>query len=434
MLPFVLFLSLPWLVPAVPVTVDGHKNSVHARSIPLPWGKNSDHQSYVKVDRVEQQAYQDQPLPAEQEAAVEEAFEEKSAVDPRESRSQHRQDFKQDSLSEGNSVVLFNGVPVEVDHKPVMAEDLNINYNNYDALERRSLSEKLGLDFMGEREVDEEALSRIFQTPGIGFGSRKESEGKEADTEDVEYVEDEVEQPALHKQYEASEPMGETVETYSGNKFTFYNGKPINVPERHLARRDVRDLLNLGMFAGVPGRGRRKSPVIDNEDETLAEQQLADEKAEGAIERENTMQKPAPQTPEHSSYDPDADDEEEITMEQLKGNSFVLYNGKPVEINGKPVSGKKIKKIDSLKSSWKRGLAEKVTSRVNNPFKDSGITKGDVDLGVTKGDTFSETLVDDEVVSYFPLSQEEETVNVEQGENYVLFNGKPQKGGIGDIF
>ena len=210
-------------------------------------------------------------------------------------------------------------------------------------------------------------------------------------------------------------------------------------------RGDVRSKLGLGMF-DVPGvSGRRKSPTAPSPPEELEHEQ-SPQYEEGLTEE--------PATPEYHQEveeggeeggddDDDGDDDEEDENEGRavpgtfilpeSGKSFVIYNGRAVEVDGALVGDKKIKKPrpafrhssddeQRKKKLGKRyaGPGRKVSGL--NPFKNNPITSSALDA--TSGETNS-NVVGTQHATQSPSTAQDEVVHVKKGDNYVLFNGRP---------
>ncbi|KAI5806137.1 hypothetical protein EDC01DRAFT_725067 [Geopyxis carbonaria] len=293
-------------------------------------------------------------------------------------------------VSEGNSIALFNGVPVDLGSGSAL-KITNFN-DNPPALQKRALRSKLGLDFLNDPDLDETIVKTHLRDPTVGAmyvpDRRKgamplEMPGLER-PERPQYPE----RPTPEKEvaFEPEEPEDEKAnkkaakEIQSGwgsNSFMVYNGTPMKVkantkptekvlevlwtPSKPkasekaedfedfeddedfedesapLRKRDVHDKLGLGMFDVPDARStRRKNPEAHPTPSPLPEpfpepSLLEDDE----IKMQNAVNKA------HSKLE----EPEELSLADLSnGKQFVIYNGVPIEIDGSAVRNKKLKK------------------------------------------------------------------------------------------
>lgn len=295
--------------------------------------------------------------------------------------------------------------------------------------------------------------------------------------------EPEVPESKGQKQVKESQSRNDVTRMAASNSVALFNGVPvdphtgllINPPDeaddmgQSLEKRDIRGKLGLGLFDVPAISGRRKATTTASNDPPEAGDEKEESEAmghgpeEGGLRQEHQQEKEqfedthAPQT-QSQPFTPDSqpyyhnDDIEELEVQDL-GKSFVIYNGRPVEINGTPVHNKKLKKP---RPAFRGGqdAHHMMTKRVVdpgrkypnlNPFKNNPITAGYLPSAgfgsnngsngkangkardTTKGSTNSDTTTGTEHTSQSPHTSEQEFVRINGGESTYLFNGRPVK-------
>ena len=426
--------------------------------------------------------------------------------------SQSRNDVTR--MAASNSVALFNGVPVdphtghpinppdEADYTSGGPTPPVHRHHNH---KRGSLKKKLGLDFLDDPNVDDETVREHLKSPQIGMGLASPRDQQPQQPPPANEAPDGVSAPAENAPAPTADaspqqPQQPKRKPWTGNAYIEVNGVPMAVdgdvtgkafdfarlgPPRGKGnsgslkkRSNIHHKLGLGLFDVPAVSGRRKattaatdpSEVGDGEEGSEAmsdgiEEEEGEEEEEEGLPQEYVQEEEqfedmyAPQT-EPQPFAPDYqtcyhnDDIEELEVQDL-GKCFVIYNGRPVEINGEPVHNKKLKKPRPAFRGGHDG--HRMVKRASdpgrrypnlNPFKNNPITAGYMPSGsngsngkangkardTTKGSTNSDTTTGTEHTSQRPHTTEQEFVRINGGENTCLFNGRPVKLSGNSIF
>jgi len=370
-------------------------------------------------------------------------------------------------MAASNSVALFNGIPVD----PVTGRPIVDGEDEPQQLEKRGLlRKKLGLQFLDDPDADEnvirEAMNSQLIGTGLAAGAFDElSEAPTAPAETASQEESPAEEPATAPPAPApAAPSKPKVQPWNSNSYMIVNGVPVvvegDVTSRALdvskfndatttttstlqKRGDVRRKLGLGMFDMPSVSGRRKGmslePVLDAEAEVPAEE-AEEAEAESAVQQGEEGEEEEGEGEEQqllSHPSESLDDARDTGIQELpRGKSFVIYNGRTVEVDGAPFSGAKIKKprpafrhSGGNRPLTKRDAGRKYTGL--NPFRPNPITGGighqDARLAATSNDNgaTNQERQQHKVEELSPHTSEQESVNVNVGDSYALFNGKP---------
>ena len=417
--------------------------------------------------------------------------------------SQSRNDVTR--MAASNSVALFNGVPVDphTGH-PINPPDepdyagggpappVNHHHHNH---KRGSLKRKLGLDFLDDPNVDDETVREHLKSPQIGTGlaSPKDQQPQQPlpANEALDGVSAPAENPpAPTPDASPQQPQQPKRKPWTGNAYIEVNGVPMAVDgdvtgkafdfarlgpphgkgnSGSLKKRgDMHRKLGLGLFDVPAVSGRRKATTAATDPSEVGGEEEGSEAMGGGTEegeeegvelpQEHAQEEeqfedmyapqtePQPFTPNHQTCYHN-DDIEELEVQDL-GKCFVIYNGRPVEINGEPVHNKKLKKPRPAFRGGHDGhhMMKRASDPGRrypnlNPFKNNPITVGYMPSGsngsngkangkardTTKGSTNSGTTTGTEHTSQRPHTTEQEFVRINGGENTCLFNGRPVK-------
>ncbi|KAL7275845.1 hypothetical protein RUND412_001190 [Rhizina undulata] len=218
--------------------------------------------------------------------------------------------------------------------------------------------------------------SRIIPLPSRG----ELVPGTAPQYEIVEYaLPPEIPRKSGGEQRRKSFPKRSAVHDVGRGAFTLFNSKPFHKPEETA-------------FSGpeIKAEGQRKEVKEPEEPEPQQESELA----------------------QHDGT---------VTID--KGSSFIIYNGQPIQLDGKPVTPQQPVKRDIFDAKGKK--------RPGKHCKDNTCSNP----AYSVGNTVSDTLEDELILTSGVGTLEDEVVNIEKGNSFVLFNGRPvQRGGLGDLF
>ncbi|KAI5855416.1 hypothetical protein BZA05DRAFT_391504 [Tricharina praecox] len=359
-------------------------------------------------------------------------------------------------MAASNSVALFNGIPVDpMTGRPIVPPAEDEDEEPGTLTKRGLLKKKLGLQFLDDPNADENVIREAMNSQLIGTGLAAPKGTFDEQSETVDELADAAAaaESAAPAAATPEVPKKPKIQPWNSNSYMICNGVPVavdgDVTNKALEvakftgpatsslqkRGDIRNKFGFGMFDMPSVSGRRKTtqapPAEDEEEYQEEEVEVVEEEEPAAVPAQKEKEAILP----HPSQT--MDEARGLPFDELpQGKSFVIYNGKPVEVNGSPFNGAKIKKPrpafrgsrdNDYSRLAKRDPGRKYTGL--NPFKPNPITgcHKDSRLSATSNDNgeTNQERQEHHIEELSPHTTEQESINVKVGDSYALFNGRP---------